>query len=385
MGALQDERNQLFLDMFDGKKPKRMPVTMNVDPQAALEYFGYNVRRDSYSAQKCFEAADKMAELIDADNVTTNPGGTLGTVFRYIGQKFMVPGDDGFFQHPNFSPMRFDEYEKYIKDPYEFIVGTLHPRVFDVFEDEYPELAHIRIRIARQVGGAEYAGMMAKLAEKHQRENVLTAVSILWAPFDFIADYVRSFTDILTDMKRAPQLVLDACEATADYLIDQIKSFPKPVPGKLTYILFPLHMPPYMSTKDVEKFYWPTLKKMYQATHDNGFIVQTYPEADWTRHMHLWSDLPKGGLTYVQFEDSKRDLIMKHVPKNVIIGGRYPFTLLRTGTKQQCIDEAKAVIDDLAVNGTYIFNPDKGALRAGDINVENMQAVIQFVKEYGKY
>ena len=388
MGALQDERNKLFLDLLGGKewkKPARVPFQMNVDPQAALEYFGYNVRRDSYSAQKCYEAADKMCELIDTDTLPCNPGATLGTVFRYIGQKFMVPGEDGFFQHPNFSPMEFNEYEKYIKNPYEFIVGTLHPRVFEVFDDEYPELAHIRIRIARQVGNAEYAGMVAKLKEKYQREDVFVQANLLWAPFDFVADYVRSFTTILTDMKRAPQLVIDACEATADYLIHQIKTSPAPVPGKISNISFPLHMAPYMSTKDVEKFYWPTFVKVIKAAHDHGYMARIHFEADWTPHMHLIADLPTGGPTIAQFENAKRDLILKYVPKSAVWLGTYPFTLIKTGKKQECIDEVKKVIDTLAVNGNYIFSPNTSAIRAGDVNLENMQAVIQCVKEYGKY
>ena len=69
MGALQDERNQIYLDMAAGKKPTRIPITMNVNNQAALEYFGGSVLRDSYSPEKLYEAADKMNEQMNTDSL----------------------------------------------------------------------------------------------------------------------------------------------------------------------------------------------------------------------------------------------------------------------------------------------------------------------------
>ena len=384
MGTLQEERNRLFLDIYSGKKPARVPFMTMIDIQAALEYLGYSVKRDFYSAQKCYEAADKMAELVDIDTLATNPGSMPGAAYRYLGYKLMVPGEEGFFQHPNISLMEFDEYEQYIKDPYEFIVGTLRPRVFEVFNEEYPELAFIKIRIARQVVANEYAGMAPKLMEKHQRVNVQGMVGYSFAPFDYIANNIRSFTTVLTDMKRSPQLVLDALEATTNFEIQMIKAFSKPPPGILPIVQVPLHMAPYMSSKDVEKFYWPTFVKIIQALVDHGFIPSIFFEADWERHMYLLPGLPKGVIS-TSFENVKRESIKKYLPSWAVLTRAFPFMLMKTGTKQECIDEVKRVIDDLAGDGKFIFGPNKGMLRAGDINMENVQAIIQTVKEYGKY
>ena len=63
----------------------------------------------------------------------------------------------------------------------------------------------------------------------------------------------------------------------------------------------------------------------------------------------------------------------------------YPSTILREGTKQQCIDKAKEYLDILMPGGNYIFSPQKSPLRKNDINVENVQAVIACVREYGVY
>ena len=37
------ERNQLYTDVRSGKIPKRVPINLNMDAAAALEYAGYNL------------------------------------------------------------------------------------------------------------------------------------------------------------------------------------------------------------------------------------------------------------------------------------------------------------------------------------------------------
>ncbi|MPN53400.1 hypothetical protein SDC9_201064 [bioreactor metagenome] len=51
----------------------------------------------------------------------------------------------------------------------------------------------------------------------------------------------------------------------------------------------------------------------------------------------------------------------------------------------QALGKAKELIDILAPGGQYIFALDKNLLKARDINPENLKAVLNFVKEYGKY
>jgi uroporphyrinogen-III decarboxylase len=65
--------------------------------------------------------------------------------------------------------------------------------------------------------------------------------------------------------------------------------------------------------------------------------------------------------------------------------GLYPITLVGSGTKQQCIDKAKEVLDTLAPNGGYIFSFDKHPLSVKDVNIENLRAVMEYVRINGKY
>ncbi|MFZ7132496.1 MAG: uroporphyrinogen decarboxylase family protein [Eubacteriales bacterium] len=381
MTSLKEQRNQLFRDIWEGKRPKRVPINVGVTQDFALDYLGYSPKIDMYSPKLTYEMADRMAQLIDGDNLPMAPFSQVA-IYRYVKQAFMVPGADGFFQHPNIAPMEFEEYPELSKDPLKFIVEKIQPRVFGILQDD-PEYGQLKISIARNVVASKFVGLGSNLSEKYQRADVVTSPIILWAPFDFIADYIRSFSTILTDIRRRPEWVLEACEAACEFEIKQAGMLPKPDPNKITTIQMPLHMAPYMKPKDFEKFYWPTYKKVVEEFQKLGFKVSTYAEEDWTPHLEAFNDLP--GRCCIQFEKPLPSEVVKRVSTKHIFSTMYPSSLLREGTKHQCIDKAKEYLDILLPGGNYIFSPQKTPLRKNDVKMENLQAVIEFVREYGKY
>ena len=97
---------------------------------------------------------------------------------------------------------------------------------------------------------------------------------------------------------------------------------------------------------------------------------------------HL-QDLPQGTRLIFEYGDPK--LAKEKLSKKHILSGFYPITLLKTGTKEQCVDKAKELIDILAPGGNYYFNFDKTILTLNSINLENLYAVIDYVHENGKY
>ncbi len=381
MTELKEQRNQLYKDLWAGKRPQRVPIAVGVTQDFAIDYLGYSAKRDMYNPKLTYEMADKMAQLFEGDTLPMAPF-SQAAIYRYVKQAFMVPGDDGFFQHPNIAPMEFAEYPKLIEDPFKFIIEDIQPRVFGILKDD-PVYGQLKIAIARNVVASKYMGLGPNLTDKYERVDVTASPIILWAPFDFIADYIRSFSTLLTDLRRNPQWVIDACEAVADFEIKQVEMLVKPNPDKITMISMPLHMAPYMKPKDFEKFYWPSYKRVIEAFQDRGFEVSTYAEEDWTPHLEAFNDLSRRCL--VQFEKPHPSDVVAKVSTKHIISTMYPSNLIKDGTKQQCIDKAKEYLDILMPGGNYIFSPQKTPLRKNDINVENMQAVIEFVREYGVY
>ena len=64
------------------------------------------------------------------------------------------------------------------------------------------------------------------------------------------------------------------------------------------------------------------------------------------------------------------------------IAGNFPYQKLARGTKDQVIDEAKRLLDIMAPGGGYIFDLDGGMYGMPE---ENLEALYQTIKEYGKY
>jgi len=56
-------------------------------------------------------------------------------------------------------------------------------------------------------------------------------------------------------------------------------------------------------------------------------------------------------------------LLKEKVPSRNVIAGVYPFDVIRHGTKEEVVDEAKRIIDILGPEGNLILNPNKRFIR----------------------
>ena len=65
--------------------------------------------------------------------------------------------------------------------------------------------------------------------------------------------------------------------------------------------------------------------------------------------------------------------------------GGVPTFYLGNKTKQECIDKAKEIIDEVGYDGKLIFCSDKMLGFANDAKGENLRAVNDFVREYGVF
>src|SRR5690606_11325674 len=97
-------------------------------------------------------------------------------------------------------------------------------------------------------------------------------------------------------------------------------------------------------------------------------------EHDWMRYLDYLQELPAGTRFIFEFGDPQ--LVKDKLGKKFIILGFYPLILLKTGSKEQCIDKAKELLDILAPGGNYIFAFDKGAVSLDSINLDNYVAVM---------
>ena len=243
--------------------------------------------------------------------------------------------------------------------------SSVFAKALKAYYDAFGDMGKINAKMNSKYGFYSYpAGSVAKAI----------------APFDFIADQLRGFSNIALDIRRCPDKVAAACEAVAPVLIK--KETPKN-PSKYGLVNFPLHMGSYLRTKDFEKLYWPSFKYTVDELDKAGQRVGLFVEHDWMRYLDYLNEFPAG--TIMRFEYGDPKLVKNKVGKKHIISGLYPLSLIKNGTKQQCIDKAKELLDILAPGGNYFFDFDKSPITLDSINLENYTAVLQYVLDNGKY
>ena len=377
--ALANERQQIFFNLLKGKIPTRVPISNVLALDAAIEFAGFDVAEVYWDMTKAEAVLDKVASTFFSD---MSPGGTrrYPSFYQILGSKPFVMSSSGHMQHPNVEGMLVDDYDDLIAAPYDTIIDKILPRLYTELDTDSSHKAMTLAKAMRAQGDEMMTlGMLAgKMRAKFGFASVPGGATT--APYDFMADFFRGFTGISSDIRRYPEKVIEACEALTPILI---KKGAPAFPTNYGITMIPLHMAPYMRTKDFEKFYWPSLKKQVEGLTEMGVNVQLFVEHDFMRYLDHLYELPEN--TILRFEYGDPKLVKEKLGKKHIISGFYPLMLLHTGTKEQCIDKAKELLDILAPGGRYWFDFDKNALDMHGNITENLQAVLQYVYENGRY
>lgn len=381
VAEVADEKTQLFRDLINGKVPKRVPISNSASMEFAIQYAGMDLAETQWDTTKLEVVYNKFCQDFVSD---INPVASLrnAVFYQILGSKAIIMGSNGYMQHPEVVGLWPEEYDEFIASPYNCIVETILPRLYTELDAE-PGKKAMALAKAMRVYSDEAANL-GTIREKMQAKYGFASMgsAMTEAPFDFMADFIRSFKGISGDVRRYPDKVLAACEAVTPLLI---KKGTLANPSMLGFTNIPLHMAPYMRDKDFETFYWPTFKRLVEALVDMGQNVSLFVEQDWTRFLDYLYELPEN--TVMRFEYGDPKVIKGRLGKKHILSGFYPATLLQTGTKQQCIDMAKELIEILAPDGKYWFNTDKVVI-ATDSNgriADNLKAVLKYVYENTNY
>lgn len=378
----REERNQLFQDVYNGIVPKRVPIRANLSLEFSLQYAGLPLADTQWTLDGVEEALDQAFQISHSD---AYPLGypRYPAHLHIMGAKTFIMGSNGFMQHPEVKGMEEQDYDDFIKNPYDCLIEKIMPRLYSELGTDPINRSLIIAKgmLANMDYMHKYAMINEKLTEKHGFYSVPRGSGAgVTAPFDYLADFLRSFTGISTDVRRYPEKVAAACEALLPL---QVKRGLPPVPSKYGETFIALHMATYLRTKDFEKLFWPSLFQLVHKLAEEGQPCYLFCEDDWTRYLDHLYELP--AKTRLYFEKGNPLLIKDKLGKKHIISGLYPLTYLKTATKEQCIDKAKELLDIMAPGGNFVFSFDKSPLSLADVNVENYVAVLKYVAENTKY
>ena len=405
-------RAQRLVDVYKVQEPDRVPVNVPVGylPARRAGLTLYDVMNNP---RKGVAAWKKFNEETDLDTFST-PGIMPSArvmdlmdyqLYRWPGHG--IPEDVEGFQFVEGEYMNADEYDDLIRDPSDFWLRTYLPRVFGVWKPfrKMATLTNITENVhfngllmafatpegqeaLKKIGQAAKAlGEWNRITGAYARRGMKLGFAgargaFAKAPFDTIGDTLRGTKGIFFDMYRQPQKLLKALDVVADVSIASVLSTLKESKGLL--VTFPLHKGAdgWMSEKQFDTFYWPSLKKMIDAIVAQGGIASLFAEGAYDTRLEKCNVFPKGSLVWL-FDKSDMAHAKKVVGKNCCISGNVPASLIHAGTPKEVKDYCRRLIETCAPGGGYILAAGNNDVEGAKL--ENLEAMVEAAREYGVY
>jgi len=393
-------------------KPDRVPCFLNAGNFVA-KYAGVNHSDFFYDLDVAANAMAKFYEDFDLDYQVPGyffPGKVLDRLdyklYRWPGGK--LPKDTPF-QCEEKEYMTADEYDALIADPSAFLVRSFLPRVFGALDGlqmlpdflgvtELPFIPFVMapmgspqlqeaLKTMVEAGNAilDWIGTSARISAKALADKGLpvTMGGMTKAPFDFIGDTMRGTRGIMLDMYRKPEKVLEACNRLVPIAVRMAASAVNQ--SGVPIVIIPLHKGAdgFMSSKDFEKFYWPSLKAVILGIISEGAIPFLFAEGGYNQRLDIIADsgLP-AGRTVWYFDRTDMAQAKNKIGTWACIGGNVPASLFKMGTPRQMEDAVRKLMDIAAPGGGYFIAP--GAI-LDDAEPGNVHAYLKAADEHGAY
>jgi len=394
MEQLYAERLRRYTTAMRKGKPDRIPIRPFV-AEFVAKYAGYTCQEVTQDYEKAFAATRKCAVDFDWDATVANMVYGWAGLTQAIGLKYYaVPGVDldvntGFqyIEPPEDKAwMPPEDYDALIADPTGYLFNVWLPRVSaDVAAPGQPNT--LRNNLSFVKGGMAmmaYFGGFGRQADLLRRESgtVSAIAGILKAPMDILADKLRGYLGLCTDLYDRPKKVLAACEALAPHLAHVALSGADPTKNVPITIWMHRGCVPFVNMEHFERIFWPTLKPILQEIWRHGHQVLFYAEGKWGAHLKRFAELPDASIIYHVDRDDIFE-VHKVLGHKFALSGGIPNDLLAFGTPKQIREVCKKVIDGVGRDGGYIM--DASAIVQNDARVENIRAMTDFTREYGVY
>ena len=406
---LYQQREQRMIDVAQGRIPDRVPICGLMETYALvysntlLKDAALNIRANVHGHAKIYKDIYYDAAYVPTLAHAWEVSWVLGSDVFFI-------SDDGFTeQHKEYCPMVPEDYEAIAKDPVRWILDEFAPRKFSKLdgtnEEQLKAFKSSLVPFLKFAGALLYGGYVFQ-----KQDTPIVTGGAAEMPLDFLFDYLRGFRPTVGDLRRHGDSVKAATEAILPYSMDlshmtnlMMGGMAGGVPWLLKnlvnaiilrndfefttfpWIFNPCHMPPFMSPKQFEEFYWPGYKAMATHIHEHGGHLLTVLEGEWGQEkLELLRQLPDNSVTFVVEHDDPK--MVKDVLDNNSIMAGLPLPLLKNGSREECIDAAKKMVDELAPGGRFVFcTGNKVLLSPSDATPENIRAVNEFVHGYGLY
>lgn len=411
------EKTRRITDVILLKKPDRVP-TMPMWEFFYMKYAGYTCRDGMYDAKKAEDATIKTVLELKPDSFQSPIFYMTGPILEALDSKELLwPGhgvdDRQAHQFLEGEYMKANEYRALINDPSDLILRYYFPRVYGnlaplasaapirnsfAYYAMFDQWAHFgtpegikALETLKKVGEASlnYLNWLKSCVGKIEAKGYpVWSGSFCLAPFDAIGDTLRGTKGVLLDMFRQPDVLKEACEKFVWWLTDCAISAAKATGNPIVFM--PLHKGTaskpdgkggFISVKQFEEIYWPTLRKVMLVLIDNGLVPNLLIEGDFTSRLDIIKDVPPASCIY-HFERVDLEKAKAVLGDRVCIRGSIPIHKMTLGTPEDVKAECQRQFDVLGEGGGYIMDT---TVASEQIKPENMRALIEFTKEHCVY
>src|SRR4030042_2017036 len=315
-----------------------------------------------------------------------------------------LPDDAHSYQYVEGVYIKADEYDLFMKDPFDFQLRHLLPRTIGIFEP-----------FADMPSFSSYQGLPERLVARGLDPRFQKLFKAIWeasqhlpawgkattettqaakakgfpvfrggmavAPFDVFADSLRGTQGIVMDMFRQPQKIHEGMECVLPQLMSGAIAMSDV--SDCPVVMMPLHKgdDAFMSDKQFETFYWPTFKRLLLGMVEEGLVPFPVAEGAYNRRLEYISDMPKTAVVWM-FDQTNMANAKKTVGKVSCIAGNVPVSVAYTGTVENMKEYCRKLIATCAPGGGYILS---GGSTLYMSKTENLRGKMEAAKEYGKY
>lgn len=381
-----DQVKKNIVDTMNGIEPDRIPVMLSVFGWG----FGYSGARceDLISCPK--EAAEiycRFLDEIDFDMVFALGQSQPAEAYQKLGlNDYLYASDGNSVMHDQVHEFMFEPevYDEIIKDPGRFLNDTLLRKkcpVLDHIADggAYDSLIE-SIRLFDDFNTMN--GEISRIVRERKDPYFLNdEADVFWVePFQKIFMNIRGMRNALTDLRRRPEKVFEACEAIDAYRsafgVPVAKEKEEPLP----LITLAYHPQTFLNGKMFDKLFFEPFKKVMLPFAEAGRKIFILLEGDNIRTMDRYQDFPKGSIAFLLDMEDPFEM-HKTVGDRFTLMTGMPAGVLATETPEGCAKYVEKCYDAIAPGGGLVFAPSAPLMGTVEAPVENVVAAYRRANE----
>ncbi|MCL1804667.1 MAG: hypothetical protein FWG28_01490 [Clostridiales bacterium] len=381
---LKKERMQNLLDATSFREPKKIPVGAEILTWP-FSYAGVRYADVMDDAVKTAQAYVKFLDDIQLDFLWGGMVTSAVNALQAMGCNHFALGDDGtaiIHRQPEVEFMEAEEYADLIGDLDAFKAGLLRRRVKAL---QLPrEQAYEKVLLAlRAIRPWVEANAMIKEAIFEERGVAeLTGNPVMFmGPLTVLFDKYRGIKDTLVDLRRRPEVVRQACDVILDDRKRLLSAYdPKEYGYPYPFASTVYHVECFLSPAQYDEYYFNHFMETCLPYMEAGAKFFLKGEGSFINTIDRFRRLPKGSVIFMLDQDDPFE-IYKAIGDWQTVATGITVDLLKTGTKEQCVDYVKRSFDTFAPGGGFIFMQNKPLLCANDAKTENLIAVYETANE----